>query len=168
LKINYPSSSIDQLKEECDRRGIAYNIADKPYIISLLELDDIKEVEVIDWTKMFVVELKDELSNRKIPIGESNKKDMIRKIQEDDAEIKRTRPKYKLKKLSRDEQLQLDLLEEQVHDIELRKQDLIEYRSHLARHKSEDDYAKQVMENLKDDEAIVTSDYKMKLLSCFY
>ena len=64
--------------------------------------------------------------------------------------------------------MQLDLLEEQVHDIELRKQDLIEYRSHLARHKSEDDYAKKVMEDLEDDEAIVTSDYKMKLLSCFY
>ena len=55
-----------------------------------------------------------------------------------------------------------------MHDIGLRKQDLIEYRSHLARHKSEDDYAKQVMENLKDDEAIVTSDYKMKLLCCFF
>ena len=64
--------------------------------------------------------------------------------------------------------MQLDLLEEQVHDIEVRKQDLIEYRSHLARHKSEDDYAKQVMENLEDNEAIVNSDYKMKLLSCFY
>ena len=125
-------------------------------------------VEEIKWSEKYVVQLKDELSDRKIPIGKSNKKDMIRKLQEDDAEIKRTRPKYKLKKLSRDEQLQLDLLEEQVHDIELRKQDLIEYRSHLARHKSEDDYAKQVMENLEDDEAIVTSDYKMKLLSCFF
>ena len=73
-----------------------------------------------------------------------------------------------MRKLNGDERLELDILEELMHDIEVRKQDFIEYRSHLARHKLEDEYNKTVMENLQDDEAIVTSDYKMKLLSCFF
>ena len=73
-----------------------------------------------------------------------------------------------MRDLTEDEQIELDSLEELVQDIEARKQDLIEYRSHLARHKSEEDYGESVIENLLDDEAIITSDYKMKLLSCFF
>jgi hypothetical protein len=45
---------------------------------------------------------------------------------------------------------------------------LKEYRGHLARHVSEDTYAQSKIGNLADDVAIVTSDYKMKILSCFF
>jgi hypothetical protein len=38
----------------------------------------------------------------------------------------------------------------------------------MARHLSEDVSAADKLETLKDDEAIVTSDYKMKILSCFF
>ena len=61
--------------------------------------------------------------------------------------------------MTEEEQIELDSLEELVQDIEARKQDLIEYRSHLARHKSEEDYGESVIENLLDDEAIINSDY---------
>ena len=70
--------------------------------------------------------------------------------------------------LSIDKKMTLDTLDERVHDIEVRKQDSIEYRSHLARHKSEDNYAREIIENLADDAILVTCDYKMKLLSCFF
>ena len=73
-----------------------------------------------------------------------------------------------MRELTGDEKLKLDILEELMYDIEVRKQDFVEYRSHLALHKSEEKYNKTVMENLQDDEVIVTSDYKMKLLSCFF
>ena len=62
----------------------------------------------------------------------------------------------------------LDILEERVHDIDVRQNDLDEYRSYLARHKSEYSYAKELIEKLEDDAALVTCDYKMKLLSCFF
>jgi hypothetical protein len=59
-------------------------------------------------------------------------------------------------------------MEELKHEIKCRKEDLVEYWSHMARHLSEDVSAANKLETLKDDEAIVTSDYKMKILSCFF
>ena len=60
------------------------------------------------------------------------------------------------------------LLDECNHEIDLAYADLLEYRSHLARHKAEHDFELSEVENLADDAAIVTSDYKMKILAAFF
>jgi hypothetical protein len=73
-----------------------------------------------------------------------------------------------MRHLSEQELLALQTLEELQHDVDCRKADLIEHRSHMTRHLSEDSWAALQLENLKDDEAIVTCDFKMKILSCFF
>jgi hypothetical protein len=62
----------------------------------------------------------------------------------------------------------LEQHEEYLHEIDECTANLREYRSHLARHVSEEKYATEKLENLADDEAIVTCDYKMKILACFF
>jgi hypothetical protein len=49
-----------------------------------------------------------------------------------------------------------------------RRDDLAEYWSHMAHHLSKDIWAAETMENLADDKAVITSDYKMKSMSCFF
>jgi hypothetical protein len=73
-----------------------------------------------------------------------------------------------MRDLSEQDLVALQEMEELMYKIECRKEDLVEYRSHMARHLSEDISAADKLENLKDNEAIVTSDYKMKILSCFF
>lgn len=46
--------------------------------------------------------------------------------------------------------------------------DLTEYRSHLARHKAEADFDTNELNSMADDTALVISDFKMKILSCFF
>jgi hypothetical protein len=72
-----------------------------------------------------------------------------------------------LHRLSTEELLALQSLEELIKEVSCRKDDLVEFRSHLARHKSEEEYATNELEDLLDDEAIVTADFQMKILSCF-
>eukprot|EP00980_Cylindrotheca_fusiformis_P024057 scaffold11480_cov117-Cylindrotheca_fusiformis.AAC.1 len=64
--------------------------------------------------------------------------------------------------------LELQRLDQLKCDIETCISDLQEYRGHLARHKAEEEQAMLELEQLDDDTAIVTSDYKMKILSCFF
>ena len=64
--------------------------------------------------------------------------------------------------------LELQELEEIEADLSRAVEDLNEHRSHLARHKSEADFDACELENLEDDTAVVVSDYKMKILSCFF
>jgi hypothetical protein len=45
---------------------------------------------------------------------------------------------------------------------------LVEYWSHLVRHASEDEAAAKQMEELRDDQVVITLDYKMKVLSCSF
>jgi hypothetical protein len=73
-----------------------------------------------------------------------------------------------LRKLSREEVLALQSLEELVYEVSCGKDDLAEFQSHLAHHKSEEEYASKELEDLLDNKAIVTADYKMKILSCFF
>ena len=53
-------------------------------------------------------------------------------------------------------------------EIETCLSDLDEYRGHLARHKSEADFDADELDSLADDTAVVISDFKMKILSCFF
>ena len=64
--------------------------------------------------------------------------------------------------------LELQELEEIDADLSRAEADLIEYRSHLARHKAESDFDAEELQSLEDDQALVISDYKMKILACFF
>ncbi|CAJ1930039.1 unnamed protein product [Cylindrotheca closterium] len=64
--------------------------------------------------------------------------------------------------------MELQKLDQLKCDVETCISSLREYRGHLAHHTSEEEQAMAELENLEDDTAIVTSDYKMKIISCFY
>jgi hypothetical protein len=64
-----------------------------------------------------------------------------------------------------EEALALQNLEELSYKIQCRKVDLIKHQSHLAWHLSEDNHAKKELHDLANNEAIVTSDDKMKILA---
>ena len=64
--------------------------------------------------------------------------------------------------------MQKQVLDEHNFDLDQARRNLTLYRSHLARHKSEGDFHKRELQALDDDTAIVTSDWKMKLLACFF
>eukprot|EP00980_Cylindrotheca_fusiformis_P023019 scaffold10054_cov140-Cylindrotheca_fusiformis.AAC.10 len=64
--------------------------------------------------------------------------------------------------------LQLQKLDQLRCDVETCISNLRDFRGHLARQTSEAEQAMLESENLQDDTAIVTSDYKMKILACFF
>eukprot|EP00980_Cylindrotheca_fusiformis_P025942 scaffold14950_cov156-Cylindrotheca_fusiformis.AAC.1 len=64
--------------------------------------------------------------------------------------------------------LQLQKLDQLRCDVETCISNLHDYCGHLARQTSEAEQAKLELENLDNDTAIVTSDYKMKILACFF
>jgi hypothetical protein len=64
--------------------------------------------------------------------------------------------------------MQLQKLEEELHRVDSCVDDLREFRGHIGRHLSECEFASQRLENLGCDEAEVTSDFKMKILACFF
>jgi hypothetical protein len=59
-------------------------------------------------------------------------------------------------------------VEELLHQIDISKQYLDEYRSHLARLKTEAEFDGEELELLPDDTAKVISDWKMKILACYF
>jgi hypothetical protein len=98
-----------------------------------------------------------------------NKSELVARIvQKERLDDRRRRQLIPLRELSEPELLTLQQVSELLHEVQVRRDDLLEYRSHLARHLSEDGWARQETEELKDDEVNVTSDYKMKILSCFF
>ena len=64
--------------------------------------------------------------------------------------------------------MQKQQLDQLKYDVQARIDDLCEYRGHLARHVGEEEKAMDELDKLLDDEAFVTSDYKMKKLACFF
>jgi hypothetical protein len=63
------------------------------------------------------------------------------------------------------EQQQAD---EYLNETELAAEDLDEYRSHLARLKTEAEFDAKELEELDDDTTKVISDWKMKILACYF
>ena len=59
-------------------------------------------------------------------------------------------------------------VEETLHQIDVCEQYLDEYRSHLARLKTDSEYDVEEIESLPDDTAKVISDWKMKILACYF
>ena len=67
--------------------------------------------------------------------------------------------------LSQEQENEIEQLEQDLVDI---KSDLDDYRSHLARQISEDAFDEEEIKNLPDDTARVTSDWKHKILECYF
>ena len=59
----------------------------------------------------------------------------------------------------------LETWEQRAHDIKVQHRHLWEYQSHLAHHHAEEEHVADELENLKDDEVVIVSDYKMKILA---
>jgi hypothetical protein len=91
-----------------------------------------------------------------------------RLVASDKARAARARRDAETSHLSPAALAELERHEEYLHEIDVCTANLREYRSHLSRHVSEEKYATEKLENLADDEAVVTCDYKMKILSCFF
>ena len=72
----------------------------------------------------------------------------------------------KLLNISNDEQLSEKYFEVE-KELEICKQNLIDWRSHIVRKVVESKYSREQMQNLKEDEAIVVCDFKMKILPHF-
>jgi hypothetical protein len=120
------------------------------------------------WMGMSAKQLREECKKHDITMA-GNKvvlQDWLAEFEE--MQTQNARETIPMRDLSEQDLLALQEMEELMYEIECRKEDLVEYRSHMARHLSEDVSAADKLETLKDDEAIVTLDYKMQILSCFF
>jgi hypothetical protein len=128
-------------------------------------------IKTKDWQNKKMAELKAELRVRNLKLG-GKKAELVSRLISSDLERvesgKSEAASPPTTRLSSLELLELQKLQEHLHEIDECVLNLKEYRGHLARHVSEDAYAQSKIDELGDDEAIVTSDYKMKILSCFY
>lgn len=115
-------------------------------------------------THKYKKDLVDELKTRKLP-SSGNRKELVERLKHADqksawvAVDKQRRIRTNsgiLQKIQRAEQ--------DLEDIRMCTQNLLTYRSHLARHKAEDKYGRNEIDNLEYDEAVIISDYKMKIL----
>jgi hypothetical protein len=162
---------VSELKEACKKRGIKQTGTKDALVARLDEwtppsLD--AEQGQDDYGEWRNEQLKDECEKRSLSKG-GTKKVLLERLRQDDKEAQEyQRNCIKMRKLSTEELLALQRLEELRYDIDCRKSDLVDFRSHLARHLAEETKAKEELVNLADDEAIVTCDYKMKILSCFF
>lgn len=167
---------MSDIKAELKNRGLGVN-GTKDDLVHRLANDELstgrtfeKKKGFTDWSskKLTLQDLIFECRRRLLKIG-GKKSDLVQRLIEDDNLQKAAKEKHQqMRDLSEQEVLELNKLEELVYDIGCRRADLLEYRSHLARHKSEEEYAVKELHDLQDDECIVTSDYKMKILSCFF
>ena len=170
FKFDYKTLEKDKLEDLCSEKKLIKEgevSVDIDVLVKKLESHDAKEPPVINWNGFKNAQLVAKL--KELGMSRSGKNVvLVKRLQQYHEEESRYRVPFKLRKITSDERIKLDELEELVHEIEDRRADLTEYRSHLARHASEDAYAKKQLEELQDDECIVTADYKMKLLSCFF
>jgi hypothetical protein len=167
--------TLKQLKEECKSRNLKVS-GTKPQLLERLRVFEKGEVDddggrgepANKWTGMSAKQLKEECKKHGIAVA-GNKvvlQDRLAAFEEMQAQV--AREAIPMRDLSEQDLIALQEMEELKYEIDCRKDDLVEYRSHMARHLSEDVSAADKLETLKDDEAIVTSDYKMKILSCFF
>jgi hypothetical protein len=112
--------------------------------------------------------LKTKLTDQGLAVGGRKSELIDRVFEKAKLEEKKRQQQISLRKLSNPELISLQSAPKGLFEIQQRRQDLIEYHSHLARYLAKDIWAQKERENLVDDEAIVTSDYKMKILHCFH
>jgi hypothetical protein len=164
--VDWSSLTLHELRKACSDQNMTCTGRQGKLIERLAQYDEAAVEEKYSfWMLDF---LKAECKRRKLAQG-GTKPDLVIRLKKRDKEIKDYNlVKIRMRPLSTEELLALQRLEELRYDIDSRKNDLVEFRSHLARHLSEEAKAKEELANLADDEAIVTSDYKMKILSCFF
>jgi hypothetical protein len=173
--------SVKELKEECKKRGLTRSGTKQVLLDRLKGFDPaaaamatIPNESVPDpgpeneWTGLTILLLKEECKKRGLVVGGKKEDLILRLVQFKEEEERVAKVTIPMRELSETELLNYQEMEELLHEMDCRKEDLIEYRGHMARHLSEDTWAAEKLEKLEDDEAIVTSDYKMKLLSCFF
>jgi hypothetical protein len=170
---DWSKSSPAELKAECVRRKLNMG-NDKQQTkgkLTKLILDDVARKSGkpgAEFVGMGVNNLKEILKKNGLKTTGVKQELLARLVQFKERQVEAAKDAIPMRDLSEQELLALQNLEELRHDIDCRNADLIEYRSHMARHLSEDTWAALQLENLKDDEAIVTCDFKMKILSCFF
>jgi hypothetical protein len=89
------------------------------------------------------------------------KADLVLRLIASDLEIHESENRFKAKptsQLTSVELLELQKIDEHLHEIDECILNLKEYRGHLARHVLEDTYAQSKIDNFADDVAIMTSD----------
>ena len=64
--------------------------------------------------------------------------------------------------------IQQDDLIDTNHEIEVCERHFKQYRAHLAQIRAEAEFDALELEGLGDDEALIITDYKMKILACFF
>jgi hypothetical protein len=170
---DWSKANPGELKAECVRRKIQMGNEKQQTKGKLRKLisEDIERKSGkpgAEFVGMGVNDLKEVLKKNGLKTTGVKQELLARLVQFRERQAAVARDAITMRNLSEQELLALQQLEELRHDIDCRKADLIEYRSHMARHLSEDIWAAEQLENLKDDEAIVTSDFKMKILSCFF
>jgi hypothetical protein len=113
-------------------------------------------------------DLKERLVSRGLS-GSGNRAQLIERLEKSDVEISvlaKRKAEYVVLSL-----LQWEELREVFEDFDAmdeRIADLREYRSHLAWHVAEEKFAAKELENLANNEAIVISNYKMRILACYF
>jgi DNA-binding Xre family transcriptional regulator len=169
-------ATIKQLKDECKSHNLKVS-GTKPQLLERLRVFKLGEKDdggrgddepVTKWTGRTAKQLKEECKKHDIPVG-GNKVALLEQLSQfKEMKSQIARETIPMRDLSEQDLVALQEMEELKHEIECQKEDLVEYRSHMARHLSEDVSAANKLETFKDDKAIVASDYKMKILSCFF
>jgi hypothetical protein len=121
-----------------------------------------------DYSTMSKTQLIDICLQRKIAKS-GNMEVQIKRLKKFDAQLE-TRARRRAEYIGLDhlQRESLRLTFEDLESIDERIQDLQEFRSHLARHVSEEKYAAAELNNLGDNVAVVICDYKMKILACSF
>jgi hypothetical protein len=168
---DFSKLKLPELKVECKKRGLKISGSKKVVVLRLLEYEEGgggEDSANDNFASLNVTELKAECKKRGLPIS-GRKATLLTRLREDSQLAKDDeRLASILQGLSKEERLVYEMWEERFYEIDRRKKDLLEYRSHLVRHHAEDLNAAKGLEELADDEAIVTSDYKMKILACYF
>ena len=159
---NYRSMVVSDLKELLEERDLS-KAGRKNDLIERLEEYDKTKYQILN-----VSDLKELLEERELP-RTGRKEELIKRLEQNDKDefqkerIQRERCQLEPHLLQKIHQGERDLAE-----IKICHSDLVEYRSHLARHISEDAAAKEELNALQDDEAAFRVDYKMKILPAAY
>jgi hypothetical protein len=170
---DWSKASSVKLKAECTRRKLDMGNQKQQTKVKFrkLILEDIERKSGkpgAEFAGLKISNLKELLKNNGLKTTGVKQELLARLVEFKERQAEVARDTIPMRDLSQQELLALQQLEELRHDIDCRKADLIEYRSHMSRHLSEDIWGALQLENLKDDEAIVTCDFKMKILSCFF
>jgi hypothetical protein len=170
---DWAKATAEELKLEFKRRKLKIGTRKKKVTVGVLSKLIVEDIQKrgepgAQWVGLKNGALKEECKRHGLTIG-GKKQDLLDRLHENTERAALiARSTIAMRELSDLELVALQELEELLYGIGCRRDNLSEYRSHMARHLSEDVWGADLLEKLGDDEAVVTSDYKMKILSCFF